>query len=511
MSNLNDENSTQIVEFNVVVYDKNYQKIRTTSVVREVPDFKEVDKTSFMPALNKLEEVFVEASKQVATESAEKLLTDGSNKKLQEFIEKPGNKDCQVVESLMGIETVIGTFKPVEFRAMRGGRKVYCSSDNFFPETGSRENLHTAKYNEILLLTIANTTDRFTAKSIELWRGKDNDKTNPMTIRNQATKHGEMIASCLKKKSDKALASIGFINGIPPSNFENTGPDLKSCAVPFEEVEFVANIEKVENFDASDYEDPSKVIKICVDDICVNAQSSKRPPNERRKDERKRWDTTVCTISSVLGNYTITGDGVGATLELTMGFLAHNNLLLNTPIVFYTDGARNIHSDIERMFSFTSHKIVLDWYHLEKKFAEFFSLACRAKKIRNERLNEAMSLLWYGKVDETISMLQSIPDGDLKNRDPLVKLIDYLKRVREYIPNYDLRKMLNLCNSSNSVETANNLIVARRQKKKGMSWSHDGSIYLGKVSCLCHNGDLETWVTENTIPFRPVVKLEEAA
>jgi hypothetical protein len=315
----------------------------------------------------------------------------------------------------------------------------------------------------------------------------------------------------MKDRSERALAEIGFIDGVGPSMPEEKPPDLKSCALPVEIVESTAQEAKITDYIPEDYEDFNKVVNISVDDICVDAQKPTRPPNTDKKDARKRWDTTVAQFHSNVGEYAVTGDGVGSTLQLIMGFLAFNGLLFSRPIVFFTDGARTIHSEIEKMFSFTSFKIVLDWYHLWKKFGEFFSMACRAKKIRNARLREVMGLLWHGKVDEAISMMRNLPDDDLKDRAKLEQLIDYLNRVRKYIPNYALRDSLGLCNSSSRVEKANDLIVARRQKNKGMSWSHDGSIFLASVSCLCHNGDLETWVTDRTLPFTPIPQLAKAA
>ena len=51
-----------------------------------------------------------------------------------------------------------------------------------------------------------------------------------------------------------------------------------------------------------------------------------------------------------------------------------------------------------------------------------------------------------------------------------------------YIPCYALREALDLQNSSNPGEKANDLCVAARQKHQGMSWSRNGSVAL--VLCL---------------------------
>ena len=49
-----------------------------------------------------------------------------------------------------------------------------------------------------------------------------------------------------------------------------------------------------------------------------------------------------------------------------LAFLIFNGLLRNR-LVFFTDGARNIKSSIEEMFSFHPYTVILDWYHLKKK------------------------------------------------------------------------------------------------------------------------------------------------
>jgi hypothetical protein len=39
------------------------------------------------------------------------------------------------------------------------------------------------------------------------------------------------------------------------------------------------------------------------------------------------------------------------------------------------------------LFSFTQYKIILDWFHLLKKFREFFSMAFKGKEISKKQVN----------------------------------------------------------------------------------------------------------------------------
>ncbi len=55
----------------------------------------------------------------------------------------------------------------------------------------------------------------------------------------------------------------------------------------------------------------------------------------------------------------------------------------------------------------------------------------------------------------------------------------------------------------------NDLVVANRQKHKGMSWSYDGSGSLASITALIKNGESSTWIAEGRIPFEPVSQSSE--
>jgi len=138
--------------------------------------------------------------------------------------------------------------------------------------------------------------------------------------------------------------------------------------------------------------------------------------------------------------------------------------------VFFTDGARDIHNEISRRFGFANYKIILDWYHLEKKCKEFESsarrtlcMALKGKEIRNEFLAELTPCLWFGNIDGAIQLLQNISPKKVGNHDKITELIGYFERVRDYVPVYALRAELGLRNSSNLGEKANDLVVSQRQ------------------------------------------------
>jgi hypothetical protein len=99
------------------------------------------------------------------------------------------------------------------------------------------------------------------------------------------------------------------------------------------------------------------------------------------------------------------------------------------------------------------------------------SLACRGRVIRNQHLGVLVRLLWYGLVSEARQYLAAIPAEDRKDTAAIERLENYLERNKQSIPCYALRSRLGLRHVSSPVESANNEVTARRQKRHGMSWS----------------------------------------
>jgi hypothetical protein len=84
----------------------------------------------------------------------------------------------------------------------------------------------------------------------------------------------------------------------------------------------------------------------------------------------------------------------------------------------------------------------------------------------------------------------------------MMHLIHYLEKNRPMIPVYSLRRELELRNSSNRGEKANDLIVAERQKNNGMSWSKSGSVALASVTALKKNREHQKWFQNAEFEFK---------
>ena len=233
--------------------------------------------------------------------------------------------------------------------------------------------------------------------------------------------------------------------------------------------------------------------------------------SKRSKNKRPAVQNTVAQIERPGQAFTLTGTSVMQVLRFLLAFLLSNSLWKNR-ICLFTDGQRSLQDAIVGFFTWHPYTtMILDWYHVVKKFKEGLSLACCGKVVRNKHVWGVLRFLWYGMVKEAIEYLQNIPATDLKNPEMINKLIGYLKRNRKNIPCYALRKALGLQNSSNPAERMNNILTASRQKRNGMSWSKTGSHALTALTSVVCNKATKSWLQNKIIPLVFVDKQLKAA
>lgn len=188
--------------------------------------------------------------------------------------------------------------------------------------------------------------------------------------------------------------------------------------------------------------------------------------------------------------------------RLLVAFLLANGLMENRRLIFLTDGARGIKENIATFFGFREYTIILDWLHLKKKCKEYLSMAVKGcGKTRNERREDKamvirvmLRILWTGNAQEVISYLNGLDKKHISNQYWMDQLADYIGRKQEHIACYAFRHKLRLRVSSNRVEKANDLLVAKRQKHDGMSWSERGSGALAVITALNVNNRLGSWL-----------------
>jgi len=264
---------------------------------------------------------------------------------------------------------------------------------------------------------------------------------------------------------------------------------------------------------AAVYESAADTVNIHIDEVGVKKQKAQRsepmtasaatdPPGSKRP----MVQNTVARIEHAGQGFTLTGSSLRQVLGFVLAFLL-NNALVARRWLFFTDGQRSLQNTIAGFFAWHgAASLLLDWYHVVKKFREELSLACTGREVRNRHVQALLQLLWFGLLDRAIDYLQALPASELKNHKPIERLIGYLERNRNAMPCYALRSHLHLPNSSNPVERSNNLVTARRQKHNGMSWSKAGSHALTALNAVVLNGGVQRWVRQREIALEFVSK-----
>lgn len=246
--------------------------------------------------------------------------------------------------------------------------------------------------------------------------------------------------------------------------------------------------------------DPERAVYIKPDEIGVEHQAEHR--RARYTKSSRYVENTVITITTGKREYIITGTNMRDACKAVLAFLIRGKLLDGRPLIFFSDGARNICSALMSLFSFYGYKLYLDWYHLTKRIREILSMAVKAKKEeRHAILDRINGRLWAGNLDEAITCISSIDEDKVRSKKKLKEAVDYLRTKAPYIYCYALRAKAGLTNSSSAVEKANDLVVAQRQKHNGMSWSYDGSAHLATLTAAARNGELPGWIRNRQLSF----------
>jgi hypothetical protein len=110
-------------------------------------------------------------------------------------------------------------------------------------------------------------------------------------------------------------------------------------------------------------------------------------------------------------------------------------------------------------------------------------------------------MLWVGNVKEAIAYLNGFNESQIKSSHWLNELTSYLERKEAQIVCYALRREFGLRVSSNRAEKANDLLVARRQKHSGMSWSFEGSGSLASIAMVMLNNETDQWIRTHSLSF----------
>lgn len=341
----------------------------------------------------------------------------------------------------------------------------------------------------------------------------DNETVKLRTLSDSVGRIGKQISYELGKTTGRILAMYGFDaeTGLPmegvslspcitaPKIPEKTESDLQAVDSIIEAVNELRD-EKIP-FTAWELDmesSPEECVYVSIDDVGVKHQKDSRG-TEAEKGEAY-VENTVIHIQQGDGMYVLTACGMKNAMRSLLAFLIFNGLL-QYRLVFFTDGARNIKNSIEEMFAFHPYTVILDWYHLKKKCQELLSMSIKGKEARNRTLEKLLRILWTGNVKGAINYLENLSPAIIKNPKWLKEQINYLNRKGNSITCYVVRARLGLRNSSNPVEKENDILVARRQKHNGMSWSKQGSRALAAIEMIYQNGNEDAWFRHGHLSF----------
>jgi hypothetical protein len=434
------------------------------------------------------------------------------------------------------VDGEIGRFTFKTYDVKTGDKKTLVAGIDQFPTHKGRQWYTTSGYNEVALFYgAAQRSYRQTVKVFNRSRHQETGGTPLNTLRDVTQTEGLKVLDFLTRKTESVLKK---------HKFKSTGAPEADCPVIKEisgacylkqkvlqpaltavcdlmtqkglSAEDIADVQKT-IVDNKVYENAKQCVYVNIDDVGVKEQKEHRDkkvptkvPDEKQPeltlDKRPTVQNTIARIEHSGKGFTLTGRSVSEILTFVLALLLNNDLLrLN--IMVCTDGQRCLQDAIVSFFLWHKNlSLLLDWFHVVKKFKEDLSLACKGREIRNRHLKQLLSLLWFGLVDKAQVYLAAIDTTDIKNSSAIDRLKGYLERNRERIPCYAMRSKLKLPNSSNPVERCNNLVTAKRQKHHGMSWSENGSYALTALNAVTANNAAQQWVENRTIPLVLVAK-----
>jgi hypothetical protein len=223
------------------------------------------------------------------------------------------------------------------------------------------------------------------------------------------------------------------------------------------------------------YSADTKEIIFLSDGVCVNEQKAKR--DKIAKAGKERTTTDIMMLQTSLNDknaYTtiIAAQGVNPVhlvqSELMKAYGEEHRIL---PIVCISDGARCIKNQNKAIFG-NDLVHILDWHHLQSKIIQLMSQIAINKANKEEYIKLIINYLWKGNTIAAVLILKFM---NVKNQTKREELITYLEKNADYIINYELRKAAGKIMGSGRTEKQNDIIVSKRQKRKGMSWSPKGS------------------------------------
>lgn len=292
-----------------------------------------------------------------------------------------------------------------------------------------------------------------------MWRDED-DAIQFRTIANIVEREGELIQEHINKKAEDILNTHGFSAEGKLLDGNNGFNSIEGNNISISEDIIIQSIEELNVGKEKElqivlaelqetFEDKDGIkANVSLDDVLSKKQKeADREKGSKTKEKKEFVKNTVTHIqSSENATYVLNTASLQQMMIVLLAFLLNNDLLERAgQLIFFIDGAADLRLAIENLFfGLLSFKIILDWHHLEEKCKKRLSSAMKRKQVKNKVLEHILALLWYGKIDLTITYLRGLNPDDLKNPEEIRLLIGYLERNRSFLPCYALRQKLGL-------------------------------------------------------------------
>jgi hypothetical protein len=220
----------------------------------------------------------------------------------------------------------------------------------------------------------------------------------------------------------------------------------------------------------------------------------------RTPEKRHFWELRTARLVTPAGTRYLSGTGA-AFLHLLL-VVALVSAGRTRTLLLVADGARWIRDWFAAVQAVLPRsQLVLDWHHLRQKCRDFASMVCRGREAKAALLKEVYQHLWQGESAAAVAVLEAYRP-QAKAGAWLETWISHLQARMPYMPNYRQRRREQHYIGSGQVEKANDLLVAQRQKGRGMHWSLETSDALTALRTLMLNGGWDRyWQHREVLPF----------
>ena len=334
------------------------------------------------------------------------------------------------------------------------------------------------------------------------WQTQDADVLSASTVRTLVRRHGQLIrqaeqaeVAALLTQDDLAALTPVLVPHDQPRRRAGWPPELKAAveaALAAEQVRPPAGVSwadwervlaarraeadrSIEELRTLGPTVAENEVLVTVDEVLTG-----------KPDGEGFWEVRTAKLVTPAGFRYISGTGesfLQVLVALVWLWLGTDRSLL-----LISDGARWIRTFFtERLADLARKTMLLDWYHLADKCRVYSSRICHSREAKRLFLRRLSRRLWAGQVSAAVTYLEQYR-GQAKNAEALEELIAYLWAREAWIPNYRERRREQQYIGSGHVEKANDLLVARRQKYRGMQWSQTTSAGLATLQTLVLNG-----------------------